>query len=409
MKIVLIDKEEGHTIGGITIYTQRFYKYLKSHNHKVYILRYSRKPAREKHIFTIPYYLAEPRSYIFLPTEKSLELIKTCLRKIKPDIVYTSCGLSPLDFLLPSLCHSLQIPICGVWHGDFNFSPGTYQLLIKSIFLSYLPFTRQLDLVHVFSDKLKKFHIGKGIKSERILVLPNGIDEKFYSPGKSLFDKKHKIRKGILFLARLTTQKNPRVLLEAFLSLNPPPETKLVMVGHGEQAAQLRQEFKDKRIIFTGTVKDENEKLDILRSCQIFVLPSRFEGMPLALLEAMSCGMACICSDAGANQELLSDTGIVIEANKLNQQLPLALKILLKHAEIRNIYGQKARQRIVEYFAQEAIFDHLIHAFHKTIKDFRKNPPKQPKSVNFDLLINKKVKRLLKNIKRFSQLFYESL
>lgn len=398
MKIVLIDKEEGLKIGGVVVYSERLLKHLKSHGHKVYILRFTRKKRVQKNIFPIPYYFAESRSFIVVPSEKTQGIIRNLLVRLKPDIVYTSIGLSPLDFLLPSLCHELNIPIAGVWHADFNHSLSSFQILAKSLFLAYLPFTKQLDLIHVFSQKLSDFHSSKGISPKRILVLPNGVDEKFYTPGSSEFAKRYNTHKNILFLGRLTLQKNPEVLIKSFLSLGELNGTKLVLVGHGELEEELREKYPEKSIIFTGVVKDEKIKKDIMRACQLSVLPSRAEGMPLALLEAMSCGLACIASDAGSNSELLDQAGIIIPSTRLKQELPVMLRICLEYPEITQILGKKARQKVVDQYSQEAIFDKLTSTFKKTISEYKKRGSPRSKPIDIGANIGKRLAIILKRL-----------
>ncbi len=383
MKIVILDKEESQKIGGIEVFSKRLSDYLTSRNHQVYILRFAKKNIRQKNIYRLPYYLAEPRSFIFLPSEKTLQIIKKFLQKIKPDIIYTCVGLSPLDFFLPSLTHDLGIPLSAILHADFNYSLSAYQILAKSVFLAYLPFCKQLDLLHVFSDKLAQFYISKGVEKKRVLTLANGVDTKFYSPGKSDLSKKYDFTKGILFLGRLTLQKNPEVLIESFLKINPDLKTKLILVGFGEKFKELREKYKDKRIIFTGCVENETYKLEIIRSCQIFVLPSRIEGMPLALLEAMSCGLCCITSDAGANSELVSKTGIVIPTSSLKQQLPLALKIFIEHPDFARKLGQKARKRAVNFYSQDKIFKKLESRLQQTIRQYQKKD--RPRTTSFNI------------------------
>lgn len=405
MKIVLIDKEEGLKVGGITVYNQRLNIHLSASGHKVFILRFAKKKSRQKYIYRLPYYLAEPRSFIFLPSENTLGIIRKHLMKIKPDIVYACIGLSPLDFLLPSLCHELRIPLVGVWHGDFSDSLSPFQVLTKSIFLAYLPFCRQLDLLHVFSEKLAQFYVSHGIPRKRTLVLPNGGNQDFYTKGKSSFGKRFNIKRGILFLGRLTLQKNPEILIKAFLSLNPPKGTKLVLVGHGELEEELRENYKDKRIIFTGIVKDEEQKLDILRSCQIFVLPSRFEGMSLALLEAMSVGLACVVSDAGTNRELVENAGIVIPGTRLKQELPLALRLLLKYPDFAKDLGRKARTRILKSYSQKVLFRKFEKALVQTIADYKKRGSPQSLPLPLDRIITDKLKSIWKKAQQISSSF----
>lgn len=405
MRILLIDKEEHHKMGGITVFTSRLCSYLQRRHHEVYILRFSNKKIRQKNIYSLPYYLAESRTFIVLPSEKTLSLIKYYLTKIHPDIVYADIGLSPLDFFLPSLCHSLSIPITGVWHADFNYSSGAHQLLAKSLFLTYVSFCKQLDTLHVFTDKLATFYIQHGVKKQNIIVIPNGVDSKLYSPGPSDFARKHNVKFGILFVGRLTLQKNPSALLDAFVHISKSHNAKLVLVGHGDQEETLRQEYHHKNILFTGLVKDEKKKIDIIRSCKVFVLPSRFEGMPLALLEAMSTGLACIASDAGSNSEVLQQAGLIIPVSQIQNQLPFTLEMLLKHPEIIKLLGSKARKQVCNYYSQDLIFQKLTDSFTNTIRKF-KAQPSTTEDVLFDLRIGKKVKTILDKLKILSDDFW---
>lgn len=392
MRIVIIDKEESQKVGGVTTYNERFVEHARRHHHEVSILRFCKKRPIRKDIYRIPYYLAEQRSFIILPTENALTTIRTHLHRLQPDIIYTSIATSPLDFFLPSLCNELQIPLAGVWHADFNSERSPYQILAKSFFLAYVPFCNELDMLHVFSQKLADFYMRKGIEKGKILVLPNGVDPAIYSPGPSRFAREHSIKTGIVFLGRLTLQKNPEVLIQSFLALHPDKSTKLILVGYGDLEEMLREKYHDSRILFLGTVKDEKRKVDILRSCRIFVLPSRFEGMPLALLEGMSAGLACIATDAGASKELLDTSGITIPNSRLKKSLPVILELLLKHPEFTKTLGGLARKRILRFYPQERVFDALLSRFAQTIREY---PYKEKKS-SFDInsLITDKFKEI---------------
>lgn len=400
MKIVLIDKEENLKVGGITVYNSRLYKHLISHGHKVFILRFARHKISGKNIFKIPYYIAEKRTFVILPSEKTLSIIKNYLLDLKPDLVYTCVGLSPFDFFLPSLCHDLNIPLTAVWHADYNENHNSYYLLLKSIFMAYAPFCLQLDRLHVFSEKLKNFYIRRGMSEKRIIVLSNGVDPTIYKPGKSDFGKLHGIKTGVLFLGRLTIQKNPEALIKAFLSLNPPKETKLVIVGHGEQEEMLRKTYQDTRVFFTGAVRDEQKKIDIMRSCRIFVLPSRFEGMSLALLEAMSCRLSCIATDVGANGQLMENAGILIAENKVKWELPLALKILLDNNDFSKLLAQRSRSKIQKDYSQEKIFNRLTDEFTLTITDYKKGGAPKTRKLNLEKLVLDKILPLWNKIQK---------
>ena len=68
--------------------------------HDVHIIRFAKHPHNRRHISEIPYYIAEERSYILVPSEQTLAIFTKKLQSFKPDIVYTQAGLTPLDFFL---------------------------------------------------------------------------------------------------------------------------------------------------------------------------------------------------------------------------------------------------------------------------------------------------------------------
>lgn len=368
MHIVIIDKEELLEVSGVMLYAQRLSDHLLRHGHTVSFIRYSNKKNVAKNIYQIPYYYADPRTFVIAPSEKTPELIRKYLIKLQPDLIYCFTFLSIFDFSMPSIAHELGIPIVSSMHQDINEFPSLYQFVAKSIHLTYIPFFKQLDLLHVFSEKVKNLCIKWGVNEQSIIVLPNGVDNKLYSPGESHFAKTHAITKGVLFVGRVTLLKNPEVLLKAFLKIPEEKGTKLVVVGTGELLDKLKEKYTSPRILFTGIITDELEKIDIIRSCQLFVQPSLFEGMSLALLESISCGLVPITSDAGNNGQVVRDCGgIVIPVDHIESKLSQEIAKQLHSPDLLK-RGQAARQRIEKNYDQSAIFDALIARFSDLVK-----------------------------------------
>lgn len=403
MRIVIFEKEEQLRVGGIVIHNQRLKGYLKKLGHRVKIIRFSNENINSPEVTTIPYYLAEKRTYIFLPQENTRELVKKELEKFKPDIVHFCVGISPFDFFIPLLCHALKIPVVGIWHSDLPPHEDTINFLLKSIYLAYLPVCKQLDSLIVFTPRLRDFYVKKGIKNSRVNIIPNGINCQTYAPGSSSLQTRFGKTTNILFLARITLVKNPETLIEAFRELNLP-QTRLIIAGTGDLEEELKEKYrKDRRIIFTGLISNEKHKVDLLRASQIFVLPSKHEGMSLSLLEAMSCGLACIATNAGGNSDLLGRAGIIVDTNNLESELPLALKILLQHREFQKVLGQEARSRVLLNFEEEKTFNKYLALYKKVIRQFKKEGP--PKAISQELysVFRNKFKNLWKKAKNFGE------
>ena len=158
---------------------------------------------------------------------------------------------------------------------------------------------------------------------------------------------------AVLFLARLVHQKAPDVLIEAFASVvRTEPDWTLEVAGDGPLREELRARASalglDGRVVFHGVVADPSP---LLRRCRVFVLPSRFEGTPNALLEAMAHRIPCIVSDASPGPLRLIEhavTGLVVETGSV-AALAAALETLCRDARLRRDLGDAALRRVGEY------------------------------------------------------------
>src|SRR5439155_26663025 len=138
-------------------------------------------------------------------------------------------------------------------------------------------------------------------------------------------------------------------LLKVYCEMNVPPHFKLVIVGDGTEQERLKERYgQDSRVIFTGWIASDEERVRILQATDIFVLPSDVEGLSLALLEGMACGCPVVATDAGADGEALGDTGILIDPETLQPQLRLAMQLLITHPEFAQALAASARARVVK-------------------------------------------------------------
>jgi glycosyltransferase involved in cell wall biosynthesis len=103
--------------------------------------------------------------------------------------------------------------------------------------------------------------------------------------------------------------------------------------------------------------------VSILRASDIFVLPSKVEGLSLAMLEAMACGCATIATDVGSDGEALRGAGMVLDPESVTAQLHLSLETLLAHPDFRRSLGAKARQRVEERYSLDKNIARVIHLY----------------------------------------------
>lgn len=310
-----------------------------------------------------------------IPTLKSAKVLEQALRNLspKPDLVHASLTLSPLDFVLPEICEELNLPLVATFHPPFdrkrrNLTSGTQHLMYQV----YAPSLAKYDRVIIFSRIQRDLLIKLGVPAQRIAVIPNGVDTTKYSPGESVFRSQLQAKRVFLYQGRIAPEKNVESLLKAWKQANMGEDSKLVIVGnHGTLAASLIPFYGEEQgILWQGFIADEQQRIDILRGTDVFVLPSLVEGLSLSLLEAMACGVACVATDAGADGEVLEDeAGVVLDTQRVTSQLRTLLPQLRDHSGWTKMLGQKARKRVEERYTLsnnisqvEMLYQELVEA-----------------------------------------------
>ncbi len=181
--------------------------------------------------------------------------------------------------------------------------------------------------------KLKQFNNKLNIK-----VLPNAIrDIKLYPE-----IKREKI---ILYVGRFAWEKGPDRLIRAFAGINERLGWQLHMAGSGPLLIPMQQLSKElgieNEIRFLGSIKD----VDLLYAkASVYVLPSKLEGFPNALCEAMSAGLPVLCFDCIPHEEIITNgiTGIVVPDSNLSQ-LSNELVKLMNNEDLRIKMGTEAK------------------------------------------------------------------
>lgn len=160
-------------------------------------------------------------------------------------------------------------------------------------------------------------------------------------------------RKTIIASGRLSPVKAYDVLLDAFARIAPQnPDWQLVIIGDGPERESLierthRLGLMD-HVFFKGRV---DNPFSYYWAGEIFAHPSRFEGYPNALIEAMACGLAPIVSDASPGPLELVDgktTGLIAPVNDIEAFADLLLR-LIQNPELREQIGIAARERVAEF------------------------------------------------------------
>lgn len=150
----------------------------------------------------------------------------------------------------------------------------------------------------------------------------------------------------LVCVGRLSRQKNHTTLLHALRQL---PDVHLALVGDGELLSDLQQMAKDleisSRVHFTGEVSS-GDVFSCLKAADVFTLPSLWEAMPLAVLEAMAAGIPIVASDIPAMREVLGETALLVpprDAHKLANAVARILEAPALADRLRSSAMKRAR------------------------------------------------------------------
>jgi glycosyltransferase involved in cell wall biosynthesis len=231
------------------------------------------------------------------------------------------------------------------------------------LFAPYL-YNRAVDAVSAISSKVAESLGEAGVASERLRIIPSGVDCEHFRPASSVERENARARLSIGpadfvvgTVGMLEERKGHRYLLEAVAMLNRERATssriKCVIAGDGAIRADLVKLASDLRLsddtIFLSLIPDPRAVLDAL---DVFVFPSLREGLGVALLEAMACGIASVASRAGGIIDIIEDTrsGILVEPRD-SASIADAIATLASDASRRAAIGKAARARIEEHFS----------------------------------------------------------
>jgi len=251
---------------------------------------------------------------------------------------------------------SLKLPIIYTIHGwSFHNEQSWMVKNVRIYFEKFFTKNSNKNIsVSASNQKTGTDHI-KGFHST---VINNGIDLDTFNPLNNFKNIKKELgidesKCVIGFAGRITEQKEPLTLIRAFKKvLDANKDVVLLIVGEGDlkdKAIQLIKELGiDNSVVFE---KFRNDVPDLLNAMDIFCLPSLWEGLPIALLEAMAMQKAVVATAVDGTKEIIIDgqNGIIVPAQKADA-LAAAILSLVNNKKQRKYLGENARKTVAEKF-----------------------------------------------------------
>ena len=296
--------------------------------------------------------------------------LRDFFRAERPNIVHTHSSktgilgrLAAKAAKVPTIVHTV--------HG-YAF-PGESRQAIKAIFKFLERKAGQVtDRMIVLNDTDKAIARDLlGVPESRLTLLPNGVDVDAYAPASP--ERRAALRAGefgvhdadhviVGMIGRLWLQKNPQCFVRAAIRVTAlRPNVSFFMIGDGEFRAELEAAIQAsgdaQRIRILGWRGDVPE---LLKALDLMVLPSRWEGMPLAILEAMSSAVPVVASDIPGNHHLVEDgsDGRLFPLDD-DEALAAALIELVDDPGRRARFSAQARAKVLARYTLSARMDKI--------------------------------------------------
>lgn len=291
------------------------------------------------------------------------------------DVVHiTHIYLDAFAATLTRRWHDLPIvirPACAGHYGDlarlarlraWPLYPGPGKVALRALIRTIA----RADAFIANSREVREELVAAGCPGERIAHIPNGVDLTRFHPDPVARAADERRRLGLpdgplaVFTGRLDPQKGLHTLVEAMRSpALAAAGAHLLLLGDGPQRAELAQAVERNglrdRVQFRGVVEDV---APYLRASDLFAFPTRGEGMPNALLEAMATGLPCVASAVGGCRDVIThgETGLLVPAGDA-AAFQAALETLVQSAALRERLGAAAREAAAARFGLETMVD----------------------------------------------------
>lgn len=282
----------------------------------------------------VSFYILEPniKGNILKRNIKRNKKLLNIIKQDKPDVIVAFLPEPCYRILLLKPFHKVPVIVSERNDPKVMYKDILNKILMKTLYPKASGF--------VFQTKEAKSYFKKSIQKNSVII-PNPINEEFISN-----DKKLKKEKVIVSVGRLEKQKNQSMLIDAFSNIYKKyPKYKLIIYGEGSLREKLENQIKslnlENKVLLPGNI--DNIK-DALSKSEIFVLPSLYEGMPNALMEAMALGLPCISTDCpcGGPKFLIKhkENGLLTKID--SKDLEKNLELLITNKKLRDKISKNA-------------------------------------------------------------------
>ena len=230
----------------------------------------------------------------------------------------------------------------------------------------------------ILSSRSYPYLTSHGFRPERIVRIPNGIDTSKFRPDLDCRPDPRRPERDMLCVARLQYPKGVDVLLHAWGRMMHAPATwratlkpRLLLAGAGPLQKQLEQiaqalEIQDS-VVFLGLRQDI---VPLLQRSWGFVLPSRWEGMSNALLEAMACGLPCLATRVSGSEDLITHgvNGLLVEPEQ-PAEMAQALRCMIEDTALAQSLARAGYSTIQRDYQLRSLVSQCVDLYHYALTE----------------------------------------
>lgn len=295
----------------------------------------------------------------------------------RPDVVHLhfSKGASLYrKFVVQKIAHLFKVPV--VVHSH-SFGPrieakrGRFtepDFFSQASFLSRRIISQVLDgaeAILVLSERIR-FCFQNITRNKNIWVLFNPVDCEKYTPE----DRKREGR-TMLFLGDFSEEKGIKTLIKAVTPvINELTEARFILCGgKREDIAEIVEDWGvESHVEIPGFVSGK-KKVEVFKNADLFVLPSYKEGLPVAVLEALSSGLPIITTPVGGIPDVIKEyqNGLFVDPGD-HKALAEKITFLLKNEDVRKKIGENNRKKALDEFNTDVVIKDLRRIYTKVVR-----------------------------------------
>lgn len=265
---------------------------------------------------------------------------------------------------------SLRVDAKDVVLGELAYLPRVIlggQAIVNSL-------RRSNAFYQVLSTRCRSYLASRGFRDERIVHISGSVDTEKFRPAPR--PDAAAPERDVLCVARLEYSKGIDVLLHAWGRMLAAPaewratlNIRLRIVGDGALRPQMMRIAEGLGIAdsveFLGSRTDI---ADLAHRSWSFVLPSRWEGMPNALLEAMACGLPSVATRVSGSEDIITDgvNGLLVEPER-PIELGQALRRIIEDADLAQRLGQEGRATVVQRYQLHAVVEQCLALYRRLL------------------------------------------